>query len=303
MIRPATDRLRQNPGRAAFVIVVVAAALVVPGAVLFGSGAASQLTRQWIEEFQPVVYLAPGVGQQASDKLAEQVSGWESVGNVEVRTPDEAWEQARERLGEKELSNVGVESSMFPYSLVVVPATDGSAGVDLIARLEALETRENIETVDVPSGGATRLLGWLRWAKILGTLLLLAGVAFVVQQIADFLGRLRGEERTELVVLERFGAEPGTLRRRTWIRGLVVGIWAGLLAFGTLLALGVAWRGMTDELFGATVIGGYWHWLAVGAPLVIGPAVGTIVGIWVARGGETDDGDQLPGLESLLEHT
>lgn len=303
MIRPATELLRQNLGRSAFVVVVAAVAMIVPGAMLFCSGSASQLTHQWIEQFQPVVYLVPQIDRQGTDEVAGDVSGWEAVEAVDVRTPKDAWEQTRERLGEQELSNLGVEPSMFPFSLVVTPAADWGAGVDLIARLEALETRDTVEAVDVPSGRARRLLSWFRWGTILGGLLAVAGLAFAVYQIADYLRRLRRQERSELAVLERFGAEPSSIRRSTWIRGLVLGLWAGVLAFGVLLAVAVGWRGVIGELFGSMGIEGYWQWIAIGAPLLVGPLLGVLVGVWSARTGESSDRELPPELESLLEYS
>jgi len=147
------------------------------------------------------------------------------------------------------------------------------------------------------------VLGWFRWGTILGGLLVLAGIGLAVHQIADFLRRLRRREATELALLERFGAEPSALRRSTWIRGLVVGIWAGVVAFGVMLAVGLAWRGMIDELFGAMSVDGDWQWIAVGAPLFLGPAVGTGVGLWVARRRGESAREHPPGLESFLEHS
>ncbi len=302
MIQSSIAPLRERPGATSLVVAALAFALILPGMVVFCSYSAAQLGDQWLEAFRPLVYLQAEAGEAEADELAGEIRAWSSVDDVEIRTPSEAHEAARERLGDEELAEVGVESSMFPYSLTVVPASRWGNDVELVSRIRGLETREFVETVDVPSQRVGRILSWVRWAGVGGGMLLLAALGFATWLLATFLRGIRRARRSQLRVLERFGAEPGELRRGTWVRGLTIGIWAGIAAFGCTLGMAIAWRAFIDGFWRPLSVDSYWHWIVVGAPLLIAPGLGLLVGVWGSRRDDADS-DPLPdGLEWMLEY-
>jgi cell division protein FtsX len=284
------------------VVAALAFAVILPGMVVFCAYSAAQLGDQWLETFRPRVYLQGESGEAEAKELAGELRGWSSVEAVDVRPPTDAHEAARERIGDEELAEVGVESSMFPYSLAVVPASRWGNDVELVSRIRGLETREFVETVDVPSQRVGRVLSWLDWVVIGGMVSLLAALGLATWLLGTFLRRIRRARRRQLSVLERFGAEPGELRRGTWVRGLTIGTWAGIVAFVCLLGIGIAWRAFIDGFWQPLSVGSYWHWSIVGAPLVVAPGLGLLVGAWVSRE-EDADSDPLPdGLDWMLEY-
>ncbi len=300
MIQSPTEPLRRHLGRTCLVVAVLAGALTVPGAVVFCAHSAGGLTEQWLERFHPVVYLQPEIGEETARKLADEVEEWPSARAVKVRGPDAAWEKARDRLGKRELSKLGVEPGMFPYSLVVSSAAGPGSDVELVSRMRGIETRESVDQVDVPSERVARMLQWLSWGWPLGTMLLLVGMGVAVGLVADYLRRIETDRRRERRILERFGAEPTALERATWMRGLALGGWAGLGAFGLLASAAVGWRAFAGSLWGGLAFERSWHWLVVCAPLLVAPVVGVAIGYWVVRT-RPERADELPeGLEPML---
>lgn len=302
MIKSSNAPLRERLGATSLVVAALAFALILPGMVVFCSYSVAQFGDQWLETFRPLVYLQAEAGEAEAKELAGELRGWSSVDDVDVRTPSEAHEAARERIGDEQLAEVGVESSMFPYSLTVVPASRWGNDVELVSRIRGLETRPFVDTIDVPSQRVGRILGWVKWAGLGGGILLFVALGFVVWLLAVFLRQIRRAKRSQLSVLERFGAEPGELRRGTWVRGLTVGIWAGVVAFGSMLGSAIAWRTFVDGFWQPLTVDSYLHWIVVGAPLLVAPGLGLLVGVWVSRRGATES-DPLPdGLEWILEY-
>jgi cell division protein FtsX len=302
VIRPATDQLKEEPIGTVGAVILLALAMALPGAVLSAAASVDRLAGRWMSDYRPVVYLEATADGAEAEQLAETIEGWGGVSTVEVRTPDEAFRQARRRVGEEPIAQVGIGPEMFPYSLVVESSDRWGGNIDLVARLAALDTRSSVEEVDVPEGVATRVAasaGWLAWAALVGLVVLL-GVAMV--QLSGFLQRLRHRDRRELALLERFGASPGRLRRSTWLRGALIGLWGGLAAFGIMLLLAVYWRSIERELLGGIGSAAATHWMIVAAPLIVGPVVGLLVGLGTARRPLDSSGTHELEIDELLDY-
>lgn len=301
MLRPATEILREHIGEAVLSVTMLAIALVAVGAAVFAASSLDRISRVWISEYRPVVYLAPGAGSTEANALSEQVGSWGEVERAEVRTPGDAYRTASSRIGEESLTRVGVEPEVFPYSLVVRPA-GGHGDVELVAQLEALETRENVDSVDVPSESVRESLDAARWIVLGGLVpfgILLVG-AF--GQLGSLLRRLRRSERRELLLAERFGAGRMELARALLLRGGVLGLWAGLFASGIFLVIALSWRTMETSMFGGALAATPGIWWVVAVPLLLGPLGGAGIGLWVALAG-FDGGDRTTTLlDSLLEY-
>lgn len=300
MIRPATEALTDQPGDTAFVVGVLALAMVLPSGVMFTASAADRMLEHWTETYRPVVYLGGGTSPEAAKSLASDIREWSGVETCEIRTPKDAFDSTAERLGRDRLAAAGVKPEMFPHSLVV-ESKEGATAKELISKLKALEARSVVDRVDAPSSEVVAWGGTIRTVRATGLVLLLIFALAATAVAAKYLMQLRRRERSELLLLERFGAETSRLRRTTWIRGVVVGLWSGLISTGLLLAFALYSRTMQSSLLGGVTVTPR-NWLYVVAPLLVGPIAGVAAGVWAARQSAGESDRSFPGLESLLDH-
>lgn len=301
MIRPSTEAFRERPGKTALVVGILAVAMVLPALGIFSASAADRLLRTWLADYRPVVYLTQSTGGTGAEELARRVGDWPEVDACTVRSPEDAYRSAADRVGEERLGEVGVRSEMFPYSLTVEPA-GGVAGVELVSRLEALETEDRVESVDVPSAKLTDWLSTVGTVRAAATGLFLLMLVLGLAYLGDYLRELRHREHDELRVLERLGAPSGRLRRASIVRGAILGVWAGLAATTILLAIALYWRTMEANLLGGIPAAAPRTWLVVAAPVVVGPVGGVCAGFWAARRSLGEVSQRISGLEPLLDH-
>lgn len=303
MIRSATEPLKARPGRTAVILLVFALAMVLPGSLIFASSVSTSIVNQWLADFEPVVYLHPTADQEAADELAAEIEEWSEVETVDVRGPKEGFELAKKRVGKDRLTEVGVDASMFPHSMVIESSSLLTSNVDLVARLTALETRETVDVVDVASDGAKGILVWLDRLFYGGLAMLGLALAVGLYLVGMYLRELRRRERSESALLERFGATPGEIRRVTFLRGVVLGLWSGIASTGVLLVLALGMRAMDAGLFGSVSGESVFHWIVVGAPMVVGPLAGGLVGMLVARSSGSKAAESLKGVECMVDYS
>lgn len=304
MLRSPQARVWEHPGEAVLVIVLLAAALALPSAVVFGSVSLRELASDWTGDLRPVVYLRGDRRSGPAEELAEELRNWESVRTVTIRSSREAYRETRDRIGASDVEKLGLTAEMFPYSLVVESSRSFPVDASLLAKLESLETRSDVEMVDLPGERVRALSKWARRGAVGGVVLLVLFTVLAVYRLASFLARLERRDRRQRRLLERFGAAPSRLRRTPWWRGGAVGLWAGLLGFGSLVVFGFFWHSLEVQWFGGHDQVVWWRWLLTASPLVLGPVVGLAVGVRTGgrRRGLQDELARSAGLESLLEY-
>ena len=254
---------------------------------------------QWWEGYQPVVYLDGVSGDEVAAALGEEIEAWRSGAKVNVEGREIVLERVVQDLGSEKVRKMGLSEEMMPLVLLVEMDMWGAGREEFIARLEALEVRDEVIGVEVPGADA---LSWINQGRgvfagfgVVMVLLLLG----VLGGMGSFLRQIQAGERRENHLLEVFGASPGGLVRASVVRGIVLGGGAG-----TMAALGfVPWvlvlEGFVDH-FGTTAVVSAGQAALLGAGLIpAGMALGALVGLWSARPGGS--GRQMSAMESLLE--
>ncbi|MBA2664857.1 MAG: hypothetical protein H0U74_21390 [Bradymonadaceae bacterium] len=298
MLRPALHTFYDCKLHTGVVTVLLAIALVAPGTLALFAACSHSAANQWLSSYQPIVYLAPGTAAEAAQKLVDELTDWSTVAAVTQRTPAEALKQLRERLGNDHVRELGITEAMLPQSLILRPAIPVAGHIDLVSRVAGLEARMEVASIDVPSSGALKTLSIVRWAAI-GAALLLGLLGLIASYvIIGFLRALQRNEQEELAVLEIFGAEDLVLRRPSIVRGLAVGLWGGV---GASIVLGTAlltWQADVALALGQMSVSSLWGALIVAAPMAIGPLIGLLAGMSVAR--KPLDQDRAALLRPLL---
>ena len=299
MIKHPTEALRRRRVESIGVALALGLAWVVPGVFGMTAVVSADVSAEWLESYEPVVYMSPEATQADAKALGEELGALAGVGEAQVRTREQALGKLREGVGEEQVEALGVTEAMMPLSVAVVPRVPAHGHVELAARVGALEARELVERVDVPSGEALGVMGLAREALMLALALALVGLCAGAATLAGFLRSTREDERQELEVLEIFGAGRGDLGKGSAMRGAVVGAWAGVGASCAMVMLMFWAQRHTGVLLGQAAFGSVQAWAMAMAPLVVSPTLGLVVGMLVSkrrgRGREV-----APGIESAL---
>ena len=272
---------RERPAETCALVVLVALALSGPIALYFVSTSVRAAAHGWLDAFRPVVYLSVDQSDERAHSLKREITDWRGVGGVQVRPPDEGLETVRRRLGPRSIEEMELTESMFPYSLVVELESHSGRELDLVSRLSALQTRDAIEAVDVPSSRTQSLLTYARWGGWGG---LVAGVLGLATTVLQMTWVLEGQLRTRrdlIASLVRHGATPAQLKRYPLTWGTTLGAWGGGLGFALLLGVGIVWYRLEAHWFGGhTGLESAWRWGLLVVPLLLGPLLGYGAGRW-----------------------
>jgi cell division protein FtsX len=302
MIQGATDIFLEHVTETAGVVGVLVLALMIPAILILGVDVGADVIEARMSEYRPVVYLDASAGAEDAKALRNEIDNWTGVDSVELREPSDAFELMRERLGDREVAELGLASSMFPYSLVVEPQNPVLGRIELIARVSGLEARGTVDAVDVPEGRAKRALDFLFWALVGAGVLTAVCVLLAAGHIRAFVLSLMRRQYDEWRLLVSFGASPREFRRVNMVRGVSLGALGGIVAFGLLLGMLVLWRSYQADLVGVTASGSVSTWFVILAPVLIGPMVGWTAGIFANRKRLTEEsGVDALGITHLLE--
>lgn len=300
MLRPANHALKERLFESATATTVLAFSMLIPCLVALFGVFFADTAKSYLSVYRPVVYLSAEAGESQASELAEELGKWSAVGEVEVRDPQQAFEILQERIGEQEISRLGVSPKMLPFSLVLVPSVPLVGHIDLIAQVEGLPARAHIATVDVPSAKAARTLIAARWLLMFGAFSLLIVLIIGVAQMRILLMQLADDEAQEARLLSLFGAPGSGFRRATLTRGVTLGVWAGLLGFILLALMLFTWHYARPAIFGLEDVILGWAWLIVAVPILLGPAAGFLAAGLVNRKRLKRHNTDDLGLENLL---
>jgi cell division protein FtsX len=274
----------EHPTEVAATVLLVAFALSIPNGLYFVGTSVRAAVGDWLEQFRPVVYLEVDRSSEEARRLRDELRGWEHVDQVHLRKPEEGLDTVRERLGSSAVSDMELVPSMFPTSLIVEPATDPGERLELTSRIAALETRDGIRAVSLPSSetqSQIEALQWGLWGAV-GLGVMLIGLAWL--QLRNVVDRCLRELDDTIDMLARHGLAPDRLRDRCLVWGGSIGLAGGLVGAGLLLVVAMGWYRFESQLFGGeAALEAPWRWATIIVPLLFGPILGGGAGWWSAR--------------------
>lgn len=297
MLRSPLEALGEQPATTAAAILALAAWLWMAAASATVYLQLKPTADAWFERSAPVVYLQPGAAEADIDELAREIEQWSQVEHTEFRSSEELLEALEERIGEEDTAALGIDGTVMPSGLVVVPRIWWADGVEFGERLETLVDRQSVVGIDAPEG---RFVEWLRrgrTASVAVAICVVVGLAATLVMFGAVLRRMQRREWREKHLLEVFGASPASLKRATLVRGTAVGLAAGLVGATGYLP----WTLIVDEMAVGVAGAGELSPVEAAAGAVGIAAVGLVIGVaagWLCRGAtkETDE----RAMKSLL---
>lgn len=283
MLRPPLAALTSRPVESLSLVLLLACALTLPGAVSMGAMMTQTSAQAWLERYEPTVYLDAHATPEQVRELQKELGAWSSVERAQLRSPEGAVETLRARLGEEAVEHLGIGPAMMPTSILLKPKVALRDHVQLIAAVQGLEARDAVASVDVPSAQSSKMLHAAHataWAALVCMLMLWV---LSLGLLWAFLRRVLKDEHQEMALLEQFGASGFSLVRAHWVRGAAMGGVGGVVACGALLCVQFSGQSfaqaMTQQSWGVS-----WSWALAVAPLLLGPVQGILAGHAVALG-------------------
>ena len=302
MIRAPLQGLVSRPVRSSLTLVGGGLLLAFAATLLLTSLLARDAMDRWAEKYRPAVLLSATADEQARQNLKTTIRGWPDVEDLSLLSPEENLKEARQRLGAEAFDQLDLEAELFPRVLVVDVDAGAAGDVDIVSRLQALQTRSSVASVVYPSTQPSRWIQWVEGTVWSGWILLVVCLGLVVWQMTVLLGLICAAEGRERRLLERFGATTEQFRRSRFVRGGAVGAGIGVVAAAVTWGILSGVEGMLGPLFAGVIpveqIAGRAAWL-----LVLGPALGLSAAVLAGRtesAGSTRDSAVHPGLTSVL---
>jgi len=283
-------RLARAPLGTLLTVLVMALAMALPQCLQVLVDSARSATGDLTGAISMSVYLKAGTSDDKAEQLARQARGRKGVARVQLITAAQALQEFRDKAGFGAALDA-LEGNPLPHTLVVTPATGGSASPAAVESLRAfLAAWPETELVQLDAEWVNRfnaLLNVLRAALLVIAALLAAAVVAVVGNTI----RLEIQNRrTEIEVIKLVGGSNAFVRRPFLYTGALYGLLASLLAAlivaGCLLALRasvaslaqaygsnfslqqISWRHLQWLLAGGVGLGWVGAWLATTRHLI-----------------------------------
>ena len=265
-------QLARRPLGTALTVAVMGLALALPLAFYLLLGNAQHLASALGNVQSVGVFLKPGQGAAAADKLAAQLRARADVGAVIVRTPQEGLAELAAVNGFGDAIHALADNPL-PFVLLVEPHP-GTDREQVEAMAAMLRTQPQVDLVQDNGQWRARLdalVGLGRRATLLLAALLAAAAVLVIGNTVrlDIRGRA-----SEIAVQQLLGASPAFVRRPYLYEGAWYGAGAGAIAVGLVLlleaALAVPVRDLVASYSGRVRFGGLgWATLGVGWAVAI----------------------------------
>lgn len=296
MLRSPLAALKRRRLHTAGVVVVMAVSMWMGAALVVGLQQLGATTEGAFQQFVPAVYLHQDVDDTRSAALQGEIQDWSGIATVEVESPEETFDRLEQQFGESELREMALDGQMMPTRLLVHPRVWQPDRVELLARIEALEEREGVVAVDVPS---TEVFDWMQRGRIVvatGGAVVVLGLLGAVAALALLLRSIEWRRRRENYLLEMFGASDLSLRTPSLWRGGVVGGTAGVVAALMFVPWSLVLSDFTADIAGENVFSAVQSALWAGGLVAAGAAIGAAVGWFAASPSGPRDDERMEPL-------
>ena len=247
-LREAGHHFRRNWTTVLGAIVTIFLSLFIIGMFVLGSVMISSVVGGVEDSVTIQAYLADDASDSAVQAFKTKVEGWDNVDSVSYKTKEEALEEYRTSMSNRNASDAVAAldgENPLPASLVIrltdaqqVQATaERIAGDDTFAQVrDGMDDPESSASEDVLYGQGTveRLLEFTNYIRVAAVILvaLLTFVAFVF--INNTIRLAITARRREIAIMRLVGASNGFIRGPFVMEGVIEALIAAVLAIAAL---------------------------------------------------------------------
>lgn len=283
MLRPAYFAPLSEPFQTSATALAVACMLLIPFGILLSFFTMRGVTHDYLERYQPIVYLEPTSKDTTVKEVVERLEGISGVDKVTKRTPEEAFRALLQGTNAAPSEEVALTPDMLPLSLVVELTFPMVRGEELFLDLRQLSKLEAVIDIDLPNSKAAEFLHEMMLIVIVAAIGSVLSLLLSYMLLYHRLGAYLDKEEVENTLLYQAGAQSEQLRQPTLVRGLILGIVSGgVVSF--VLGLGaLVWHDAAPLLLGSSSLPQPSLWLIAMVPTAAAIFLGLVAGAAVSR--------------------
>lgn len=180
-----------------------------------------------IEEEQGIqVFIVSEATKEEIENIGEEISKIEGVNQVTPVTPEEAYNQMKERLGDREWLMEGLEPSVFKSSYIVT-LTKLSLNSDVQNSINALG---NIDRITSSNDTIRKLSVFGKWIRIITGAILIILIAISIFIISNTIKLTVHARRKEISIMKYVGATNNFIRSPFIVEGIIIGLISSIIS-------------------------------------------------------------------------
>ena len=184
-----------------------------------------------VEDAQAIrIFATQDATQEQIDALGKQISKIEGVNKVEPKTAEDAYNDVKKSLGDKQDVMEGLEVSAFSASFIVT-LTDLDLNDSVQNQIEKLDNVKRITSSNQTISALSKVGKWIR--IITGAILVILIVIsiFIISNTIKLTVHAR---RKEISIMKYVGATNSFIRIPFIIEGVIIGIISSILSLGII---------------------------------------------------------------------
>ncbi len=195
-----------------------------------------------VEDAQAIrVFALHEATQEEIDTLGKQISEINGVNTITPKTPQDAYNEMREGLGDRQDVMDTIEPSIFSASFVVT-LTD----LDLNESVqESISNLDNVKRIESANQTIATLSKVGKWIKILTGALLGILIIISIFIISNTIKLTVHARRKEISIMKYVGATNSFIRTPFMIEGIIIGLVSSILSLGII---GVLYNSVVSKL-------------------------------------------------------
>lgn len=187
-----------------------------------------------VEDAQAIrVFAVLEAKQDEIDILGEQIRNIEGVNKVTPKTPQDAYNEAKEIFGVEEDIMESIEPSIFPSSFVVT-LTDLDLNDSVQEKILKLD---NVDDIESSNPTIETLSNVAKWVKILTGGLLGILIIISIFIISNTIKLTVHARRKEISIMKYVGATNGFIRTPFMIEGIIIGLASSIISLGVIAVI------------------------------------------------------------------
>ena len=184
-----------------------------------------------VEDAQAIrIFALQEATQEEIDKLGEEISHIEGVNKIEPKSAEDAFNDVKESLGDKQDVMEGLEASAFSASYVIT-LTD----LDLNESVqEQILKLDNVKRITSSNQTISALSKVGKWIKIITGAILIILIVISIFIISNTIKLTVHARRKEISIMKYVGATNSFIRTPFIIEGVTIGIISSILSLGII---------------------------------------------------------------------
>lgn len=196
-----------------------------------------------VEDAQAIrIFALNDATQEEIDVLGKQISEIEGVNTVTSKTTQDAYNEVREMLGDKQEVMESIDPNHFSSASFIVTLTDLNLNDSVQEKILKLD---NVKKITSSNQTISTLSKVGKWVKILTGALLIILIVISVFIISNTIKLTVHARRKEISIMKYVGATNSFIRTPFMIEGVIIGLASSVISLGVI---GILYNAVVSKL-------------------------------------------------------